>query len=424
MCQILDKLQSYCPMKPTSKELHLPDGTQEVVETVELLDILMGGDQLTCARARTSKWLRSSHDNPQYALKGVTPVVEDWHARMCLLKASFIYNKTSIIMIDLNVLSFIQVIWTRLYKHSSSMERGTLYQLKNVLNRSSVKSDPGKNMKACEDFFSIVLSSHVVVAARTILKECSKDLTVNELSKAIVGKFVNFLSNNNHGLDMPDKVSNLSSKDDLVYVYACEVISLGLLWHSYHDTIKEGDGERIMTIWKYLLLVFHSSHRKNYTKEAIILLLQHHYLFSERMGAQLVWDRFVNTQGRIGCNVPADLHMEHLNRRFKTVLGNLGANIQPHTIVRASKAIGIVHSIMSTFENQLGKDKDSGKHTVPSAARDTRKVVGVLEEADIFVTRKRKHDSFKFKKGLLSSIDREKFSAKVLNKSLHAVLQL
>ena len=82
--------------------------------------------------------------------------------------------------------------------------------------------------------------------------------------------------------------------------------------------------------------------------------LQHQYLFSERKAAQLVWDRFVNTQGRPGCNVPADLHMEHLNKRFKAVLRNLGANIQPHAIVRASKAIGVVHSILSTFENELG----------------------------------------------------------------------
>ena len=38
------------------------------------------------------------------------------------------------------------------------------------------------------------------------------------------------------------------SKDDLVHVYACEIVSLGLLWHSYHDAVKEGDGERVLMI--------------------------------------------------------------------------------------------------------------------------------------------------------------------------------
>ncbi len=64
----------YCPKKSTET-----DG--EV-----LIDTLLGGDQLTCARARTAKWLRSSHDDPKFALKGLTPVTEDWHTRMCLLK--------------------------------------------------------------------------------------------------------------------------------------------------------------------------------------------------------------------------------------------------------------------------------------------------------------------------------------------------
>ena len=248
----------------------------------------------------------------------------------------------------------------------------------------SVKSDPGKNMKACEDFLSIVLSSHIVVAAQTILKSTPGDLTIHELSNAVVEKIVNFLSKHNHGIDETEDSVAAVSNDDLVHVYACEIVSLGLLWHSYHDAVKEGDGERMLMIWKYLLVIFNSSRQKNYTKEAIILLLQHQYLFS-------VWDRFVNTQGRPGCNVPADLHMEHLNKWFKAVLRNLGANIQPHAIVRLSKAIGVVHSILSTFENELGRKKDSAKHTTPSAVKDIGRVVSVLEKADVFATMKRKH---------------------------------
>ena len=35
--------------------------------------------------------------------------------------------------------------------------------------------------------------------------------------------------------------------------------------------------------------------------------------------------RFVNTQGRRGCNVPCDLHIEHLNRRLKGIIKNMGS---------------------------------------------------------------------------------------------------
>ena len=48
------------------------------------------------------------------------------------------------------------------------MEKGTLYQLKNLLNRSAVPTDPGNNMKAAEDFLKIVLNAHIFVAAKTI----------------------------------------------------------------------------------------------------------------------------------------------------------------------------------------------------------------------------------------------------------------
>ena len=88
MCQILDNLHIYCPKVPSVEEHLLPDGESYTFNSVAILDILFGGDQMTCVRARTAKLLRSSHDNPENALHGIVPVVEDWHARMCLLRVS------------------------------------------------------------------------------------------------------------------------------------------------------------------------------------------------------------------------------------------------------------------------------------------------------------------------------------------------
>ena len=48
-----------------------------------------------------------------------------------------------------------------------------------------------------------------------------------------------------------------------------------------------------------------------------MLLIQYHFLFSERKAAEVRNSRFVNTHGRKGHNRPCDLHMEHLNRRLK-----------------------------------------------------------------------------------------------------------
>ena len=49
----------------------------------------MGGDQLTFARAQGSISIRDDHDSNKQCLDGITPVVEDWHAKQCLLKVQF-----------------------------------------------------------------------------------------------------------------------------------------------------------------------------------------------------------------------------------------------------------------------------------------------------------------------------------------------
>ena len=57
--------------------------------------------------------------------------------------------------------------------------------------------------------------------------------------------------------------------DDGVYLYAIELLSLGLLRHAFDDAIREGDGERRLLYWKFLLIFFKSTNHHNYTKEAV-----------------------------------------------------------------------------------------------------------------------------------------------------------
>lgn len=121
---------------------------------------------------------------------------------------------------------------------------------------------------------------------------------------------------------------------DYVLTYSSEVITLGILSEVYHDAIREGDGKRLLKIWKFLLIVFDATNRINYRKEAILLLLQYYCLFSEQKREQLLYSsRFISTHRRVGCNIPCDLHLEHLNRRLKTALCNLWSNIQTGSIL-------------------------------------------------------------------------------------------
>ena len=69
-----------------------------------------------------------------------------------------------------------------------------LYQLKNFLHWSAVPLDPGDNMKAAEDFLQVVLQGNIVSAAETICTASSRDLSLDDLSKTIVEKFVNYFA--------------------------------------------------------------------------------------------------------------------------------------------------------------------------------------------------------------------------------------
>ena len=87
---------------------------------------------------------------------------------------------------------------------------------------------------------------------------------------------------------------------------------MGLLLLEFKDSIREGDGHRVLWCWKYFLLIFRAMQHKNYCIEALNLLLQYHYILPQRYAEQMLWGHFINSEG--GPGQSADLHMEHLNR--------------------------------------------------------------------------------------------------------------
>ena len=156
-----------------------------------------------------------------------------------------------------------------MYKLSA---KGTMYQLRNLIHQTNVPVDPQHNMNAAEDFMLLVLHAHIVSAGRAI-QSINPTTDVRELAKAIVTNYVRL-----------PRIAGEDAEtcDDHVYVYATELLSLGLLWHGFHDAIREADGDRILRCWKILLVVFNSSNSYNCAKEAANLLIQYHYVFSER----------------------------------------------------------------------------------------------------------------------------------------------
>lgn len=85
MCLILKELHKY---EQVTLKLALPTGDFKLLNSEVFHRTLLGGDQLTAARTRSSCLARVDHGSSGKRLSGVLPVIEDWHAKMCYLKVS------------------------------------------------------------------------------------------------------------------------------------------------------------------------------------------------------------------------------------------------------------------------------------------------------------------------------------------------
>lgn len=295
------------------------------------------------------------------------------------------------------------MIWGRLYSQNSFKEKGKLYHLRNLINRTSVPSDPEKNMNASEDFMLLILHTHVISAANMFLS-LNPSASVRGIAMSIVNNYVH----------LPREDDVVAEKcDDGIHVYATEVLSLCLIWHGFHDAIREGDGERVLLYWKILLVVFKSSNRRNYGKEAVNMLLQYYYILSDREKAQLLWGRFINTRGCQGTNIPCDLFMEHLNRRLKIMIRGMGANVNAKSIQKAGRAIASVHHVCQQFEQQTANYLHSDYHPYPRFGKDFETVLQVLDEEVFLPIFSQNHSTFKFQSSIMHTLSRSDLLKKV-----------
>lgn len=284
-----------------------------------------------------------------------------------------------------------------------------MYQLRNLVHRTNVPADPQKNMNSSEDFMLLLLHTHVVAAANAI-QDLSPCQSVQNLARLILINYARLPSITDGDKPEPD----ISTPVDGVYVYATELLTLSLMWHGFHDALREGDGIRIIRYWRFLLVLFKCTNHRNYAKEAVQLLVQFHYTFSERQKAELLWSRCINTCGFAGANIPCDLHMEHLNRRLKSIIRGMGANVMPKTIQKAAKSLAPVHRVCQIFEEQTALQKRSEHHPIPAFGKDFTTILELLmEERVFFPLSARTHSSFKFDCGLLEKNSIQELKKKV-----------
>ena len=86
MIDIMDELHRYVPKKSVQK-CYKDEAEGISVTYIEdhMHRILLGGDQLTCARARSSQRYRMNAECQSESLLGLIPCCEDWHAKVTFL---------------------------------------------------------------------------------------------------------------------------------------------------------------------------------------------------------------------------------------------------------------------------------------------------------------------------------------------------
>ena len=100
-------------------------------------------------------------------------------------------------------------------------------------------------------------------------KETRKDILQSVVSE-IIQIYVDI---NIHFTNEAEEVEDVV--DDKVQFYAIQILSYGLLYMEFSD------GLRILRCWCYLMLIFKSAQRTNYSAEALNLLAQYHFFLNQ-----------------------------------------------------------------------------------------------------------------------------------------------
>lgn len=239
---------------------------------------------------------------------------------------------------------------------------------------------PQKDLHACQSSLSVVLEAQISTVFAT---KCNVDsLEAAEIDSILKKKIpasakgkMDCLENLAQKvvdvivLDPTNKLTTPHDGND-IGSYLSKCLGMGLLAWDLEDAIREGDGARIIRLWKFLLLQFKQAGRTKYSLEALRLLCDVNIALSEKQAHNLTWNRTCNLHGRAGGNKPLDLQMEHMNRTFKDNISTFAPHLSQTSVQKTAHAAPIVEEYISNFDQHLDIRQDSGYHVIPTHEKD------------------------------------------------------
>ena len=287
----------------------------------------------------------------------------------------------------------------------TSKDHGSLGYFKSLLNRTAVKQDPKKDVNASLDFLLTVVKGHFLAAACWILGVTKPDASLKlppgiyrysscnqfKFLKTIATKVVEEFTLMGKALTG----EQISESGDGVHNYAQALCHYGALVIEFLDSWSEGDGEHVYRCWRLFLPHFLTTNRRKYALEALRLQIQVQAVLSPHLAHHIKWDRFINTRGGKGRNIPCDLHNEHVNRLLKHIIANMGANMTDEALRRSARSVSTLHVFCRQFDKCSGVPFTTHTHSTRSDVQDMKKVVHtVVDKRILEVIKGRKHSSF------------------------------
>lgn len=92
MFEIMEEVHEYVPIHSKPQQVEVPGRQSMSVTSDKFHYTLFGGDILTAAREKGSKNIVSNSQRGKDRLEGFIPVVEDWHAELCLIVVGTVFS--------------------------------------------------------------------------------------------------------------------------------------------------------------------------------------------------------------------------------------------------------------------------------------------------------------------------------------------
>ena len=345
------------------------------------------------------------------------------------------------------------MIWLHLYNTTSSGDKGTLYAARNFLEARRITSDPMRNINAAADLISQYTTALVIAASMKYFGIDSvndqptrnqfqfgvhpdRSHYVNMVLEDIVNEYAlpsinemkqdtsklscpnckktyitqrglqNHMKNIHPGIQEPARPKpGMPPQKDAVFNYSRTALSMGMLAYDFTDARQMGDGDRIIRLYKFMLVHFKAANKPKYSYQVLRLLAQVDCFLTPRLAYELKWNRFVNKTGQIKHNIEVDREIEHQNRVFKENCGGLRGKVTKKSIDRISRSAQIIDELLTAVNQQARIHKPSGKHPTKITQNQLDLAMELHKDGVFDVQPGRKHFHFPdFPSSMLSTV--------------------